>query len=231
MHLIRHLSYTALICIHCLCSHICFSCSHHKQLNGDLKGITFVVLVVHEQVAPLRSSQSELGLLLNVHEEFTILLCSTVLRMWLILLASNSAVDNQYIIFQHSDVLITFDKGSLQLAINFLYDNHFFNFSNLSIQPITEFPWVLTPHLLWQNYHENKWLLHTKKEIQVNHTFLVIGFVSSTICVQQMTIRNLTRTLTIYILQSYNSKTRTFQLPKNHFQAFLLQYYIKDAAL
>ena len=31
-------------CTHYLCSHICFFCSHYKQLNGDLKGITFVVL-------------------------------------------------------------------------------------------------------------------------------------------------------------------------------------------
>ena len=31
-------------------------CSHHKQLNGNLKGTTFVVLAVYEQVAPMSSS-------------------------------------------------------------------------------------------------------------------------------------------------------------------------------
>ena len=35
----------------CLCSHIYFFCSDHKQLNGDLKDITFMILAVHEQVA------------------------------------------------------------------------------------------------------------------------------------------------------------------------------------
>ena len=47
-----------------LCSHIYFLCSHHKQLNGDLKGITFVVLAVHEEVVLMSSSYSETRLLL-----------------------------------------------------------------------------------------------------------------------------------------------------------------------
>ena len=42
-------------CIHCLRSHISFSCSHHNQLNGDLKGITLVMLAVHEQVVLISS--------------------------------------------------------------------------------------------------------------------------------------------------------------------------------
>ena len=33
-----------------------FSCNPHKQLNGDLKGITLVMLAVHEQVALMSSS-------------------------------------------------------------------------------------------------------------------------------------------------------------------------------
>ena len=39
---------------HCLCSYIAFSCSHHKQLNGNLKGIFLVMLA--EQVALMSSS-------------------------------------------------------------------------------------------------------------------------------------------------------------------------------
>ena len=41
---------------HCLCSYIAFSCSHHKQLNGNLKGIFLVMLAVYEQVALMSSS-------------------------------------------------------------------------------------------------------------------------------------------------------------------------------
>ena len=41
------------LCTHCLLSNIHFSCSHHKQLNGDLKRInlTCLLLYVHEQFA------------------------------------------------------------------------------------------------------------------------------------------------------------------------------------
>ena len=41
------------LCTHCLLSTIHFSCSHHKQLNGDLKRInlTCLLLYVHEQFA------------------------------------------------------------------------------------------------------------------------------------------------------------------------------------
>ena len=35
---------------------LCIAASHHKQLNCDLKGITFVVLAVHEKVALMSSS-------------------------------------------------------------------------------------------------------------------------------------------------------------------------------
>ena len=40
-------------CTHCLCSHIFFSCSRHKQLNGDLKSIILMMLPIDEQIAPL----------------------------------------------------------------------------------------------------------------------------------------------------------------------------------
>ena len=72
-------------CTHCLCSHIYFLCSHNKQLNGDLKGITFVVTAVHEQIALMSSSQSKTRLLLYVHEQFAMplhLLCSTILYIY-----------------------------------------------------------------------------------------------------------------------------------------------------
>ena len=41
--------------------------SHHKQLNDDLKGITFVLIAVCEQVALMSSSKSETRLLLYVY--------------------------------------------------------------------------------------------------------------------------------------------------------------------
>ena len=66
---------------YCLFSLLYFSYTHYKQLNGDLKGITFVVLAVHEQVALMSSSQSKMHLLLYVHEQFAMslhLLCSTI---------------------------------------------------------------------------------------------------------------------------------------------------------
>ena len=49
-HLICYLS-TSKCFAYCLCFHICFSCSHHKQLNGDLKGITLAMFAFHEQEA------------------------------------------------------------------------------------------------------------------------------------------------------------------------------------
>ena len=84
-------------CTHYLCSHIYFFCSRHKQLNGDLKRITFVVLAVHEQVALMSFSQSKTRLLLHVHEQFAMslhLLCSTILHLWLLLCANNSVVES-----------------------------------------------------------------------------------------------------------------------------------------
>ena len=51
----RHL-YTFRRFAHTACVLIYFFCSHHKQLNGDLKGITFAMLAVHEQVALMSSS-------------------------------------------------------------------------------------------------------------------------------------------------------------------------------
>ena len=41
---------------HCLCSYISFSCNHHKQSNGDLKGITLVTFSLPKQVALMSSS-------------------------------------------------------------------------------------------------------------------------------------------------------------------------------
>ena len=81
----------------CLCSLIYFCFSHHKQLNGNLKGITFVVLAVHEQVVLMNSSYNELRLLLYVHDQFAMsldLLPSTILHLWLLLCANNSAVES-----------------------------------------------------------------------------------------------------------------------------------------
>ena len=74
-----------------------FFCSHHKQLNDDLKGITFMMLAVHEQVALMSSSQSEMLLLSFVHEQFAMslhLLWCTILHLWLLLCANNSAVES-----------------------------------------------------------------------------------------------------------------------------------------
>ena len=45
----RHFVHTASVLLYT-------SFSHHNQLNGDLKGITFAVLAVHEQVALMSSS-------------------------------------------------------------------------------------------------------------------------------------------------------------------------------
>ena len=79
----------------CLCSHIYFFCSHHKQLNGHLNGITFVVLIVHEQVPLMSFSWSKMHLLLYVHEPFAMslhLLSSIILHLLLLSCANNSAV-------------------------------------------------------------------------------------------------------------------------------------------
>ena len=54
-------------CAHCLFSHTSFCCSRHKQLNGNLKDITLVMLTIHEQVALISSPSSETRLLLYVH--------------------------------------------------------------------------------------------------------------------------------------------------------------------
>ena len=67
------------------------------QLNSNLKGITFVVLAVHEQVALISSSYSKMRLLLCVREQFAMslhLLCSTILHVWLLLSANNIAAES-----------------------------------------------------------------------------------------------------------------------------------------
>ena len=48
----RRFAHTAYVHIHILY----FFLSRHKQLNGDLKDISFLVLAVHEQVALMSSS-------------------------------------------------------------------------------------------------------------------------------------------------------------------------------
>ena len=62
---------------------------------------------------------------------------------------------------------VTFDKASLKLVINFLLDNCFFNFGNLSFQQITGIPIGSDPATFMANlllyYYENKSLLNTKK--------------------------------------------------------------------
>ena len=71
-------SYRHLICrlsilrrfAHCLCPHKYFSCSHHKQLNGNFKGKTFMILAANEQAALMSSSYSKTCLLLYVHKHF-----------------------------------------------------------------------------------------------------------------------------------------------------------------
>ena len=67
-HLICHLSVFRCFA-HCLNSHIYLPCSHHKQLNFELKGIIFVMLAVHEQVGLMSSSLSERDPLLYVYEQ------------------------------------------------------------------------------------------------------------------------------------------------------------------
>ena len=47
-----------------------FLFSHHKKLKSDLKGIIFVMLAVHEQVALMSFSQRETRLLLYLLKQF-----------------------------------------------------------------------------------------------------------------------------------------------------------------
>ena len=62
---------------------------------------------------------------------------------------------------------VTFYKASLKLVVNFLLDNCFFNFGNLSFQQITGIPIGSDPATFMANrllyYSENKYLLNTKK--------------------------------------------------------------------
>ena len=91
-HLICHLSPFRRF-ENCLCSHISLSSSHHKQLNGDLKGITLLKLAFHEQVV-MSSSYSETRLLLYVRY-VTTLICVPLLHLWLLLCAKKiSAVES-----------------------------------------------------------------------------------------------------------------------------------------
>ena len=60
----------------------------------------------------------------------------------------------------------------LKLAINFLYDNYFFNFGNLSFWQVSGIPVDSDPAPLWQIY-ENKLISDTKKEVYVKHIFLL----------------------------------------------------------
>ena len=92
-----------------------FFCSHHKQLNGELKHITFVMLAVNEQVALISSSYSETRLPRYIYEQFAMslyLLCSTMLHLWLYYMQTTvlfklKVKEFQYVIFQHLEVLHT----------------------------------------------------------------------------------------------------------------------------
>ena len=69
------------------CLHIEVNKFHLESQLMHLKGITFVVLAVHEQVALISSTWSKTRLLLNAHEHFAmslLLLCSTILDLWLL---------------------------------------------------------------------------------------------------------------------------------------------------
>ena len=60
---------------HCLSFHMHFFCGHRKQLNCDLKSISFVMLAVCEEVVLMSSSYSKTASaiqLLYVHEELDI---------------------------------------------------------------------------------------------------------------------------------------------------------------
>ena len=71
-------------------------------------------------------------------------------------------------------------------------------------------------HLLL-HYYENKWLLDTKnKDLHKARLFRnTFRFIDDLCAIT--TIWSLTGTFRIYILQSYNSKRKRFQLPKHHF--------------
>ena len=79
-----------------VCVHICIHFFNHKQLNGDSEGIYFVMLAVLKQVALMSPSKSEMRLLLYVNQQFAMslhLFCSTILHLFLILSANNSAIE------------------------------------------------------------------------------------------------------------------------------------------
>ena len=80
---------------HCLCSHFSFSYSQHKQLNGDLKGITLVMFAVREQVALMSSATICSWTVCHV----AALICVPLLHL--------KVKDFWYVIFQHSDILHT----------------------------------------------------------------------------------------------------------------------------
>ena len=75
----------------------------------------------------------------------------------------------------------TFEKASLELAINFLLDNYCFNFGSFHFYKSLESPWVLTQHLLWLIYFYITMKINDhqtlKREIYKKHTLLAICFV------------------------------------------------------
>ena len=119
----QHLDILHTLLVFLIYSH--FFCSHHKQLNGDLKHITLVMLAVNVQVALISSSYSETRLPLYIHEQFAMslhLLCSTMLHLWLYYMQTTvlfklKVKDIQYVIFQHLDVLHTLHMFHIYIYI------------------------------------------------------------------------------------------------------------------
>ena len=90
----------------------------NMHLHSNIKSTVFVVLAVHEQVALMSFSWSKIRLLLYVHEQFAMsmhLLCSTVLHLWLLLCANNSAVETSKHIICHLPIFRSFGYTSCVL--------------------------------------------------------------------------------------------------------------------
>ena len=72
---------------------------------------------------------------------------------------------NQFWLIIKNTFKITFDKASLKLAINFLFDNCFLNFGNVYFRQVTGIAMVSDSASFMANlflyYYENKWLLDT----------------------------------------------------------------------
>ena len=111
-------------CTHCLCFHIPFSQSHHKQLNEDLKRITLVMLAVHEKVALISSSQSKTRQLLYVHEQFAMSLHLFVFHYYMCgccyVQTASAAEDERYLIC-HLSALKRFAETLCVCSLIYIY--------------------------------------------------------------------------------------------------------------